>query len=153
VIRPYKKEDWKAICQIHNLARLCELQISVGLDAFLSLEHTYQNEGLFDGEVWVYERGVTLVGFMAINGNELTWLYVSPKYHTQGIGRALLKKAIEIKNGVLATEVLVGNEPALKLYLSEGFEIVELTKGKLSGNEKFEAEGIYLKTRISKFGL
>ena len=44
----------------------------------------------------------------------------------------------------MTTNVLVGNESALKLYLSEGFKIKEIKKGKLVGNESFDAEGIFL---------
>jgi ribosomal protein S18 acetylase RimI-like enzyme len=39
----------------------------------------------------------------------------------------------------LSLEVLVGNEAALALYLSEGFRIVDRVSGKLAGNERFAA--------------
>ncbi|MEO0374964.1 MAG: alpha/beta fold hydrolase [Cyanobacteria bacterium P01_A01_bin.17] len=42
-------------------------------------------------------------------------------------------------------EVLEGNTPALKLYLSEGFKIVQRVEGKLEGNEKFAAAGLALR--------
>ena len=52
-LRNYTPEDWDAIATIHDHARLDELRVSVGVDAFLSLEATADSEGLFDGEVWV----------------------------------------------------------------------------------------------------
>ncbi len=55
-----------------------------------------------------------------------------------------MRKVIEECDGKMTTNVLVGNESALKLYLSEGFKIKEIKKGKLVGNESFDAEGIFL---------
>jgi len=147
-IRHYKPSDWQALCQIHDQARIDELKGSVDLAAFLTLEQTYQNEGLFDREVWVCETENNVVGFVAFAENELTWLYVSPQFYRKGIGRALLQKAIERCGGNIATEVLSGNQSALQLYLSEGFEIMEVKKGQLTGNESFEAEGILLQRNL-----
>jgi ribosomal protein S18 acetylase RimI-like enzyme len=60
----------------------------------------------------------------------------------------LLLKALENAKSPMFTEVLCGNEKALKFYLKQGFEIVKKTKGKLAGNEKFKAEAYYLKKEI-----
>jgi GNAT superfamily N-acetyltransferase len=46
---------------------------------------------------------------------ELTWLYVEPSRHKQGIGRQLLRHAVKASEGNMSAEVLVGNEPALAL--------------------------------------
>jgi ribosomal protein S18 acetylase RimI-like enzyme len=46
--------------------------------------------------------------------------------------------------------VLVGNEPAVALYLGEGFEIVRRVDGKLAGNEAFAACGYVLQRAASK---
>jgi hypothetical protein len=40
--------------------------------------------------------------------------------------------------------VLVGNEAALNLYLSEGFCVLRRVDGKLVGNESFAASGYFL---------
>lgn len=143
-IRQYIKSDWPYLCEIHDLARVDELNGSVDLHAFLTLEQTYENEGLFAGEVWVASVEKVPVGFVAFANHELTWLYVHPNQYKKGIGRALLKKAIERCAGVITTEVLSGNKSALNLYLSEGFKITSIKKGKLTGNEAFDAEGILL---------
>lgn len=52
-LRPYSPGDWERLCAIHDAARVHELQASGLADAFLSLEQTAENEGLFDGEVVV----------------------------------------------------------------------------------------------------
>ena len=109
--------------------------------AFLTLEATADTEGLFDGEVVVAEAAGEVCGFVACADGELTWLYVEPSRHRQGIGRQLLRHAILAAGGNLSTEVLVGNDAALALYLSEGFKIMRRVDGKLTGHESFAASG------------
>lgn len=140
-LRNYSPTDWDAIAAIHDRARLDELRPSVGVEAFLSLEATAEGEGLFEGEVWVACEDQAIVGFVAFTDSELTWLYVSPDHYRRGIGRLLLQKAISRCSNVVHTSVLSGNDAALQLYLSEGFQIVETKTGKLSGNESFSATG------------
>ncbi|MEL6191020.1 MAG: toprim domain-containing protein, partial [Bacteroidota bacterium] len=45
-IRPYQSTDWPRLCEIHDASRLDELKLSVGTEAFLTLEQTAENEGL-----------------------------------------------------------------------------------------------------------
>lgn len=143
-IRSYLESDWPRLCEIHDAARKDELNASGLADAFLTLEQTAENEGLFDGTVVVAELDATVKGFAAFADNELTWLYCDPATYRQGVGRALLRYAIEACGGVLTTEVLVGNEAGLGLYLSEGFKVLRRVDGKLVGNESFAASGYYL---------
>ncbi|MBL8300866.1 MAG: GNAT family N-acetyltransferase [Rhodanobacteraceae bacterium] len=143
-LRSYAKADWDRLCAIHDAARMHELQASGIPQAFLTLEQTAENEGLFDGEVVVAEVEGCVCGFVAYAENELTWLYVDPSSYRQGVGRRLLKHAIDASGGTMTTEVLVGNESALALYLSEGFRVVKRVDGKLTGNEAFAASGLVL---------
>jgi ribosomal protein S18 acetylase RimI-like enzyme len=143
-LRPYSPADWDSLCRIHDAARVHELAASGLLDAFLTLEETAENEGLFDGAVVVAEAEGEVCGFVAFADGELTWLYVDPSKSKQGIGRQLLRHAINAPEGNLTTEVLLGNDPALALYLSEGFKILRRVDGKLTGNEAFAASGYVL---------
>jgi ribosomal protein S18 acetylase RimI-like enzyme len=139
-IREYDNIDWESICHIHDKARLGELEGNVPLDAFNSLVDAAENEGLFDGQIWVAEIEKVL-GFIAFEKSEITWLYVSPKFQKKGIGRQLLRFALsEIESPVDVT-VLSNNGAAIRLYEKEGFVICKTKKGKLAGNEKFIAEG------------
>jgi ribosomal protein S18 acetylase RimI-like enzyme len=149
-LRPYAPSDWERLCRIHDAARIYELQASGLADAFLSLEQTAENEGLFDGEVIVAEIQGEVCGFAAYAEGELTWLYVEPARHKQGIGRQLLRHATKASGGNMSTEVLVGNEPALALYLSEGFKVLRRVDGKLTGNETFAASGYVLQRTASE---
>lgn len=115
-LRPYSPTDWDRPCLVHDAARVHELEASGLAAAFLSLEETADNEGLFDGEVVVAEVEGVVCGVVAYAEGELTWLYVEPSKYKQGIGRQLLRHAIMASGGNISTEVLVGNEAALALY-------------------------------------
>ena len=147
-LRKYQAKDWNSIADIHDRARLDELRASVGVEAFLSLANSFENEGLFEGEVWVACDNETVVGFIAFTDDEVTWLYVSPDFYRQGIGKTLLRQAIARCGSTISTSVLVGNDAALNLYLSKGFKIVETKTGKLNGNESFVASGYILELEI-----
>ena len=140
-IRPYSADDWDAIARIHDAARLDELRDSVGVEAFLTLQQTAEAEGLFDGQLWVAEVDETVAGFVALDDNEVTWLYIDPQRYRRGIGRALLRHSITAAGPRVEVTVLDGNSPALNLYLSEGFTVTETRTGSLAGNETFTATG------------
>ncbi|UWR47018.1 GNAT family N-acetyltransferase [Phaeobacter inhibens] len=143
-LRLFEASDMAALHVVHDAARRDELALSVGADALLSLAETYDSEGLFDGEVAVAEVAGDVRGFVAYDDKELTWLYVDPSYSRQGIGRALVRFAVERAKREMTVEVLEGNEPAKALYLSEGFAVIERKIGRLEGNENFAAAGLVL---------
>ncbi len=144
-IRPYQEGDWADLCRVHDAARLQELAASVGIDAFQTLEEVGVSEGLFDGVVEVGLVDGAIVGFVGYTPNELTWLYVDPALQGRGYGRELLRHALANSDMVMTTEALIGNDHALNLYLSEGFEIQECREGTLSGNPAFPAAANILK--------
>lgn len=140
-VRPYSEGDWEAIASIHDAARLDELRGSVGVEAFLTLAQTADEEGLFDGQLWVAEVDGIVAGFVALDDDEVTWLYVDPQRYRRGVGRALLRHALAAAGPRVEVTVLDGNPAALRLYLSEGFGITETRTGSLAGNEAFTATG------------
>jgi GNAT superfamily N-acetyltransferase len=143
-IRPYAPDDWEAIARVHDAARMQELTASVGPEAFLDLAATAEDEGLFDGELWVAVADEDVVGFVAYDDAEVTWLYVHPDAQRRGIGRALLRRALRHAedNHVTTVEVTVlEGAPARGLYESEGFTLTETRTGPLVGNETFTATG------------
>ncbi|MBU8861826.1 MULTISPECIES: GNAT family N-acetyltransferase [unclassified Micromonospora] len=141
VIRPYSDRDWPAIARIHDAARLDELRGSAGVDAFRTLAQTANAEGLFDGCVWVAEIDASVVGFVALGEDEITWLYVDPHRYRRGVGRALLRHALSAAGRRVEVTVLDGNPAALALYESEGFTVTQTRTGRLAGNEAFPATG------------
>ena len=144
-IRPYKSTDWSRLCEIHDASRLDELRFTVGTSAFLTLEQTAESEGLFEDKLVVAEVDGVVQGFVAYSDEELTWLYVDPQSYKQGVGRSLVRHAVTDSTSAMELEVLEGNIPALKLYLSEGFRVIKRIEGKLEGNEEFAAVGLVLR--------
>lgn len=146
-IRPYRDSDWPQLCLIHDAARPFELRSSVGMEAFLTLAETAEEEGLFESAVDVLQDEDKLIGFVAYKPGEITWLYVHPDWFGQGHGRRLLSHAINKAGPLVTTEVLEGNDAAKSLYLSAGFRLKEHSVGKLAGNESFRAVGLVLEYR------
>ncbi|WP_205791332.1 GNAT family N-acetyltransferase [Microbacterium sulfonylureivorans] len=140
VIRPYESRDWGDICRIHDAARLDELGGAGLLEAYLDLAATYENEGLFDDEVWVAEVDGRVAGFIAGSRDEITWAYVDPGLYRRGVGRALVEHMLSLATGPVELEVLDGNS-ARAFYEALGFVLETTTTGKLAGNEGFQATG------------
>lgn len=144
-VRPYESTDWSRLCEIHDASRLDELALTVGTDAFLTLEQTADNEGLFDNKLFVAEVDNVVQGFIAYRDEELAWLYVDPRFYRKGVGRALVQHAVANSAPTMEIELLEGNTPALELYLSEGFKVIKRVEGQLVGNEEFAAAGLVLR--------
>lgn len=140
-IRNYNKCDWNAIERIHDRARKIELKLA-GLDeAFLPLKIAAERERLFDYPgLFVAERDGEVVGFAACTEDELAWLYVDPENMRKGIGRMLSEHALNRFPEIRYIEALKGNEPALTLYKSLGFQLIGIKKGHMPGNEDFAVE-------------
>jgi ribosomal protein S18 acetylase RimI-like enzyme len=140
-VRAYVPDDWEALVEIHDAARLDELRSSVGVEAFKDLESTYESEELFAGDVWVAEVDGQVAGFLALSDDEVTWTYVHPRSYRQGVGTALLRHVTDGSSRRLELTVLDGNDAARRLYERAGFVVVETRTGPLVGNESFTATG------------
>lgn len=179
-IRDYRDDDWDDICRIHDAARLDELRDAaifrptdeelaapwtgpidgdasvgrerVGLEAFLTLEQTYEAEELFADEVWVAEYDGVVAGFIAASFDdgvsEITWLYVDPTLRRRGIARALVEHVLSRTGERSELEVLEGND-ARAFYERLGFGWRSTSTGRLAGNEDFRATGHVLVWRRS----
>lgn len=145
LVRPYRDTDWERLCVIHDAARLDELRQSAGVAAFLPLKQAADNEGLFDYTVCVAETDGRVDGFVAFSDDELAWLYVDPARYRRGIGRALVRQALDTAPGPLTVEVLEGNDAALRLYLDEGFRQLRRVEGRMAGNDAFPAVALVLR--------
>ncbi|QDZ16845.1 GNAT family N-acetyltransferase [Humibacter ginsenosidimutans] len=177
-VRDYDAGDWDALRRIHDAARLDELRDAavfraspdelaaawtgpiegdlsdgrerVGLDAFLTLEQTYENEELFADRVWVAEYEDAVAGFIAAGfdggTSEITWLYVDPSLRRRGIARALVEHVLALTAERCELEVLEGNG-ARAFYERIGFTRVSTSTGKLAGNESFRAVGHVMSRR------
>ena len=131
--RQYQESDWKAICQIHDRARPDELRGSCDPRAFVPIEQDIEVQDLKTSRKFVACDDEKVVGFVGVDDKYLAWLYIEPSHYGRGIGRELLKIGIrEIGTGAW-TIVLDGNQKAISLYKSEGFQEVRRFEGDNAG--------------------
>src|SRR5262245_35808307 len=124
-IRGYAPSDWPAICRVHDLARVQELA-SGGVDvrAFRPMVEAAEGDEFFVSETLVAVVGGQVRGFVSWNGDYITWLYVEPDWQRRGMGRQLLKEAMQRIGPEAWTSMIGGNEPALALYREAGMNVV-----------------------------
>ena len=84
------------------------------------------------GGVFVAQEGPAgeIAGFVAVDGDEITMLYVDPSWRRCGVGRALLRHAVLRCGPETWVEALAGNAVAIMLYQSEGFRAIAAGMGK-----------------------
>jgi GNAT superfamily N-acetyltransferase len=131
--REYEDADWEAVCRVHDLARPDELKGSCDARAFVPIERDPEVERLRRCRKLVALDGDRLVGFAGVDGTYFAWLYVDPDYYGRGIGRRLLRSALELTGPGSWTIVLEGNHRARGLYESEGFRAVRTFLGENAG--------------------
>lgn len=74
-------------------------------------------------ETWVFEEEGQVVGFIALIGNEVGGIFVTPRRHGQGIGRALMDHA-RASRSHLDVEVFEANEIGRAFYHAYGFKVI-----------------------------
>ena len=131
-IREYVHQlDWDNICKIHDEARILELEESAPKEAFVSLTECYKEEKLFDSIIFVAEQNNETVGFVAFCIQEITWLYIDPKFFRKGYGKQLLSFALSKVVKPARVTVLNNNVRAINLYKGLGFKVEKKRKGKI----------------------
>ena len=124
-IREYHKDDWLPACSAHDKARPIELQGSCDPRAFVPLaEDADELEDFHRSQKFVACINNEVVGFVGVDDDEVSWLYIDPNAHRQGIGRRLLQQGLAIISTKASCYVLEGNTRARNLYASEGFKVV-----------------------------
>jgi ribosomal protein S18 acetylase RimI-like enzyme len=93
------------------------------------------------GRTWVAKRGEQVVGFLALDGEDLDQLYLLPGSYRQGIGSALLAKAKEASPRRLHLYTFQVNARARAFYEAHGFRAVRFGDGSL--NEEREPDVLY----------
>ena len=131
-IREYVHQlDWDNICKIHDKARILELEESAAKEAFIPLIDCYKEEKLFDSIIFVAEQYNETVGFIAFCKQEITWLYIDPKFFRKGYGKHLLSFALSKVVKPARVTVLNNNVRAINLYKGLGFTIEKEQQGKI----------------------
>ena len=114
---------------------------------FLPTLHTLEeHRGWFgrvfaEREAWVYQEGGSILGFVALTDDVLSYLYLEPSALGRGIGSALLAKAKECRPAGFTFWVFQQNERARAFYERRGCRLVRLTDG--SANEERTPDALY----------
>jgi ribosomal protein S18 acetylase RimI-like enzyme len=120
---------------------------SFGTLTFLPTLHTPEEDRehfarvVANEETWVWDAEGSVVGFAALDGDMLTYLYVEPAAHGGGIGSALLEHAKQRRPGGFRFWVFQRNERARRFYERRGCRLLELSDG--AGNEEREPDALY----------
>ena len=103
------------------------LDTNLKAHSFISAQYWESNyelvkEMLSQAEVYVYEDGQKIQGFIGLSDKYIEGIFVSEKMQSQGIGKLLLNY-IKDRKDVLHLNVYQKNIRAIHFYQREGFEI------------------------------
>ena len=112
-----------------DINRVADIWLDTNLKAhsFISAQYWKSNyelvkEMLSQAEVYVYEDGQKIQGFIGLSDKYIEGIFVSEKMQSQGIGKLLLNY-IKDRKDVLHLNVYQKNIRAIHFYQREGFEI------------------------------
>ena len=128
-IREYQEGDWKDICHIHDQARPLEVQNFIPKDVIerdksLTMEKAVVVAGaFFESDIFVAtDEHDKIVGFIGVQDDELTWMFVNPNCHRQGVGSRLvghIRSQLGPNGYVLCAQE---NKAGFNFYKAVGFE-------------------------------
>lgn len=126
MIRDYQASDWPEICRVFDLSKPYELASGGVADSFVPLAEDASRQADF-AKSWIYvwEEDGAILGFVGHKGAYIGWMFVAPAAFRRGIGRALLRHALDRIDGDPFLWSMKGNHVAISLYESEGFAIIE----------------------------
>lgn len=113
--------------ETRDLERVVELWRSGNMEAhgFIPAAYWRANEDfvraeLPKAEVYVYETGGTIKGFLGLQGDYIAGLFVDRRSRSRGIGRELLDH-VKGRRAALWLKVYRDNRDAVRFYRREGF--------------------------------
>lgn len=119
-IRQYQDTDLAEVLNTWEVAT--RLAHPFMTDAFIAQERgNTQQIYLPNTDTWVSDFNGEVVGFIALMGNEVGAIFVQPKFHGKGVGKALMDKAQSL-HGNLEVEVFKANTIGRRFYARYGFE-------------------------------
>ena len=90
--------------------------------------------------VWIAREGDVTVGFLAQEGNDITFLYVIETFQNQGVGFALLNEAKRLSSELILS-IFEANKKAERFYLRNGFSLVQKYVGQtVKGSDALVSE-------------
>lgn len=124
-IREYNTQDWPEILLLFSAAKRDELKGAVDPNQIVGLEDDKVLLNSFhESNIFVAENSQGIIGCVGNKENLISFLFVDPRYYRKGIASGMLKFILaKCKNPWLITAK--NNTPAISLYKSFGFSIVE----------------------------
>lgn len=126
-LRNYEDSDYEAYREMYN-ACFREMRTALGrtpVECCDSREHLAKRSQ----DIFIYEKNGTILGSVAIYGNEIDDLIVAEKFQGNGYGRELLTFALCIarkrQKAPVRLHVADWNQKAMKLYRKMGFKVVK----------------------------
>jgi ribosomal protein S18 acetylase RimI-like enzyme len=110
LIRPARTRDAPALTTIYVTARENALPDLPHSFSDVEVRHWLATDVLANEDVWVASEQGVVKGFMALDRDVMTHLWVSPPFQRRGIGTALLHKAQHLREEGLACIVHDWNE-------------------------------------------
>lgn len=133
-VRAATPADAEAIASLFEASRLAAMPGLPKLHAPAETRAWFAGVVLPFCAVRVAEVAGRLLGFAAVNGDELAHLYVEPSSWRQGVGGLLLAEAKRLSPVRLTLHAFADNAAARAFYEKHGFEAVAFGNG--SGNEE-----------------
>jgi ribosomal protein S18 acetylase RimI-like enzyme len=92
-------------------------------------------------EVWAAETAGEIVGYMALEAEQVDHLYIAPEWQGRGAGKLLINQAKQLRSRRLQLYCFAMNAPARAFYESHGFVPIGFTDGER--NEEQLADVLY----------
>ncbi|VAW73750.1 Histone acetyltransferase HPA2 and related acetyltransferases [hydrothermal vent metagenome] len=134
-VRQYNSSDLDAVISSWEVAT--RLAHPFMTDEFIAQERINVAEIYMPNtDTWVAEIEGKVEGFIALMGNEIGAIFLQPKFHGNGVGKELMKKAKELHED-LEVEVFKKNVIGRKFYSQCGFETLEEKLHEPTGQQVF----------------
>ncbi|WP_419662328.1 GCN5-related N-acetyltransferase [Desulfosarcina variabilis str. Montpellier] len=77
-----------------------------------------------NSDTYIFKENEIIKGFFSLHGNTLAAMFVSPEFHSNGIGREMMEKAKSLRNKLELT-VYKENPKSIEFYKKCGFQIIK----------------------------
>ncbi len=140
--------------QKKDVTRVAELWLNTNLKAhdFIPAQYWRSNydlvkEMLSQAEVYVYEDGQKIQGFIGLDGEYIEGIFVSDEMQSQGIGKTLID-FVKAQKTKLSLNVYQKNVRAIRFYQKEGFEIECEGLDEATGEKDYAMTWRFLQERV-----
>lgn len=122
-IRPYHADDTETVIAVWQKANALAHPF-LTREFVAEVRQAMRDIYLPNAETYVLEEAGTVIGFIALLGNEIGGLSLDPSRHGRGYGKTLVDHAVGLK-GPLKVEVFRDNAIGRPFYERYGFEFIK----------------------------